>query len=179
MSDTVASFQTQVPGSLQYLTGNHSCFETVPSLGTFLLLPACLPLRLSGFSVPSSLCCAKSLQSRLTLGNPTDLAHQTPLSVGFSRQEYWSGLPSLQGIFPTQGSNTHLLPVYQFATIGVASASKSVSLAPVSSLSSISAFKLSTSCLHLAVTRGPDSPCSNGASQSPSLPPDLLFCPFS
>ena len=31
--------------------------------------------------------CAKSLQSCLTV------AHQTPLSVGFSGQEYWSGLP--------------------------------------------------------------------------------------
>ena len=30
--------------------------------------------------------------------------------MGFSRQEYWSGLPAcLQGIFPTQGSNPHLL----------------------------------------------------------------------
>ena len=37
-------------------------------------------------------------------------AHQAPLSMGFSRQAYWSGLPSLlQGIFPTQGSNPHLL----------------------------------------------------------------------
>ena len=26
------------------------------------------------------------------------VAHQAPLSMGFSRQEYWSGLP-----FPTQG----------------------------------------------------------------------------
>ena len=37
------------------------------------------------------------------------IAHQAPLSMGFSRQEYWSGLPSAstgksQGIFPTQGS---------------------------------------------------------------------------
>ena len=31
-------------------------------------------------------------------------------SVGFSRQEYWSGLPApLQGIIPIQGSNPHLL----------------------------------------------------------------------
>ena len=38
------------------------------------------------------------------------VAHQAPLSMGFSRQEYWSGLPCLlQGIFPTQGSNLHLL----------------------------------------------------------------------
>ena len=34
------------------------------------------------------------------------VAHRAPLSVGFSRQEYWSALPCpLQGIFPTQGSN--------------------------------------------------------------------------
>ena len=38
------------------------------------------------------------------------LAHQATLSMGFSRQEYWSGLPCfLQGIFPTQGSNLFLL----------------------------------------------------------------------
>ena len=34
---------------------------------------------------------AKSLQSCPTLCNPVD--HQAPLSMGFSRQEYWSGLP--------------------------------------------------------------------------------------
>ena len=33
-------------------------------------------------------------QSCLTLGDPMGLvAHQVPLSMGFSRQEYWSGLP--------------------------------------------------------------------------------------
>ena len=36
---------------------------------------------------------AKSLQSFLTLCDPMDLACQGPLSMGFSRQEYWSGLP--------------------------------------------------------------------------------------
>ena len=35
----------------------------------------------------------KSLQSRQTVCNPMDLAHQAPLSMKFSRQEYWSGLP--------------------------------------------------------------------------------------
>ena len=34
--------------------------------------------------------CAKLLQSRPTLCDPMDC---TPLSVGFSRQEYWNGLP--------------------------------------------------------------------------------------
>ena len=38
------------------------------------------------------------------------VAHQAPLSMGFSRQEYWSGLPySPPGIYPTQGLNLHLL----------------------------------------------------------------------
>ena len=41
------------------------------------------------------------------------VAHQAPLSMGFSRQEYWSGLscpPS--GIFQTQGPNLCLLCLY-------------------------------------------------------------------
>ena len=37
------------------------------------------------------------------------VAHRAPLSMGFSRQEYWSGLYALlQGIFPTQVSNLHI-----------------------------------------------------------------------
>ena len=37
---------------------------------------------------------AKSLQSNPTLCNPMDYAvYQAPLSMGFSMQEYWSGLP--------------------------------------------------------------------------------------
>ena len=48
-------------------------------------------------------------QSCPTLCDPVDVAHQAPLSVGFSKQEYWSGLPCLlQGIFLTQGSNSGL-----------------------------------------------------------------------
>ena len=33
-----------------------------------------------------------------TLAIPWTIAHQAPLSMGFSRQEYWSGLP-----FPSPG----------------------------------------------------------------------------
>ena len=36
---------------------------------------------------------AKLLQSCLTLCNPIDAAHKAPPSLGFSRQEHWSGLP--------------------------------------------------------------------------------------
>ena len=32
-------------------------------------------------------------KSYLTLGIPSTVARQAPLSMGFSRQEYWSGLP--------------------------------------------------------------------------------------
>ena len=44
-----------------------------------------------------------------SLWPPQTVAHQIPVSMGFSRQEYWSGSHFLlQGIFPTQGSNPHL-----------------------------------------------------------------------
>ena len=55
--------------------------------------------------------CMLSCFSRIQLfATPWTLARQPPLSMEFSRQEYWSGLPCpLQGIFPTQGSNPCLL----------------------------------------------------------------------
>ena len=41
---------------------------------------------------------------------PGTVSHKAPLSMGFSRQEYWSRLPFLSpGIFPTQGRNPCLL----------------------------------------------------------------------
>ena len=36
---------------------------------------------------------AKSFQSCLTLCDPVDCSCQVPLTMGFSRQEYWSGFP--------------------------------------------------------------------------------------
>ena len=49
---------------------------------------------------------------------PRIVAHQDPLSTGFSRQEYWSGqsYPS-PGIFPAQGLNPGLLHCGQIFTI--------------------------------------------------------------
>ena len=35
--------------------------------------------------------------------NPWTIAHQAPLSMGFSRQEYWSGLPCPAGNLPDLG----------------------------------------------------------------------------
>ena len=37
--------------------------------------------------------CAKLLKSCPTLCDPMDYSPPDPLSMGFSRQEYWSGLP--------------------------------------------------------------------------------------
>ena len=42
------------------------------------------------------------------------VARRAPLSMAFSRQEYWSGLRALIQIFPTQGSNLHLLCLLQW-----------------------------------------------------------------
>ena len=48
--------------------------------------------------------------SHVTLCDPMDCSPQAPLSMGFSRQEYWSGCHALlQGIFLTQGLNPNLL----------------------------------------------------------------------
>ena len=51
-----------------------------------------------GFSVLMIAMFAKSLQSCLLFAIPWTVAHQSPLSIGFSRQECWSGLP-----FPPPG----------------------------------------------------------------------------
>ena len=42
--------------------------------------------------------CTQSLSHVLTLATPYTIARQAPLSTGFSRPEYWSGLP-----FPSPG----------------------------------------------------------------------------
>ena len=43
-------------------------------------------------------------QSCLTLCDPMDCSHQAPLSIEFSRQKYWSGLPFLSpGALPDTG----------------------------------------------------------------------------
>ena len=51
--------------------------------------------------------CVLSGFSRVQLfATPWTVARQPPLSMGFPRQEYWSGFHALlQGIFSTQGAN--------------------------------------------------------------------------
>ena len=52
----------------------------------------------------SNVCVCSVAQSCLTLCTPWSVGRQAPPSMGFSGQEYWSGLP-----FQTQGSNPCLL----------------------------------------------------------------------
>ena len=62
--------------------------------------------------------------SRSVVSNPLRphelyVAHQAPLSMRFSRQEYWSGLPfPTPGIFVTQGGKTKL-PDSRAATLQI------------------------------------------------------------
>ena len=48
-----------------------------------------------GIDMYNTLCVYVCLVTRLcpTLCDPWTVAHQSPLSMEFSRQEYWSGLP--------------------------------------------------------------------------------------
>ena len=55
---------------------------------------------------------AKSFQLCLTLCDPWTVARQTPLSMEFSRQEYWSGLPCLPlGDLPDPGNEPKSLNI--------------------------------------------------------------------
>ena len=64
------------------------------------------------YSIPYNIWCVYMLshlchvQLSVTLW---PVAHQAPLSVGFSRQEFWSCCALLQRLFLTQGSNPCLL----------------------------------------------------------------------
>ena len=70
--------------------------------------PPQLPFRL----FPAEMCLLSRLQSCLTLCDPMDCSRQAPLSMGFSRQENWSGLPcpSPGDLLHTGIESTSLMP---------------------------------------------------------------------
>ena len=89
--------------------------------------------------------CAKWLQSCSTLVTLWTVAHQAPLSMGFSRQEHWSGCHALlQEIFPIQGLNPHYLGLLHWQA-------SSLPLAPLGKLqwSSYSALKRGEILTHI------------------------------
>ena len=91
----MSSVTLSIPGASS--TRQHCPRQAAPQ---FHVLP------LHPHSVPAGGLVTKSC---LTLMIPWTVACQAPLSVGFSRQEYWSFHFLLQGIFSTQKSNLGLL----------------------------------------------------------------------
>ena len=77
------------------LPDNHTPVASWPLISSFSplgLSPAVCP---AWDPLKAMLCYSKSLQSCPTLCDPIDSSHQAPPSLGFSRQEHWSGLPFL------------------------------------------------------------------------------------
>ena len=93
-----------------------------PSISWATLLPEAWSLSLHGHHLWGAIKRLKSKSESHTVVSdsaiPWIVACQLPLSVEFSRQEYWSGLsfPS-PGDFPVQGSNPGLLHCRQVFTI--------------------------------------------------------------
>ena len=70
--------------------GEASCTQLLRKLA---LKPKCASLRSPCLKICNALC-AYTLSRVQLFANPWTVAHQAPLSVEFSRQERWSGLPS-------------------------------------------------------------------------------------
>ena len=74
------------------------CFLSSHSNGHEMVIPlwfwSVLPQQLVMLRTFSYACCCSVAKSCLTLFvTPWTAVHQTPLSMGYPRQEYWSGLP--------------------------------------------------------------------------------------
>ena len=61
----------------------------------------------------------KSLSHVRLLGTPWTAAHQVPPSMGFSRQQYWSGVPLPSPFQTLPNTNVHIIsvPAYNAWTV--------------------------------------------------------------
>ena len=86
-----------------------SSFSTVPVLFVFNFCWSVVDLQAVSFRC--TVCCVLSCVSRVWLFvTPWTVARQAPLSLGFSRQEHWSGLPfPPPGDLSNPGIKLHLL----------------------------------------------------------------------
>ena len=92
---------------------------------TLFYVPGCIPvspglssmrgwIKFVSYWCVKMVCCAMLSCSAVSdFAAPGTITCQAPLSMGFSRQEYWSELPCLPPGFPTQGSNPGLLHCMQ------------------------------------------------------------------
>ena len=101
-----------VQGTLKSLLQHHSSKALTLRCSAFFLTQPAHPYMTTGrhSQLIMCMCMLSSFRHVQLLATPFTVACQDPLSIGFSTQEYWSGLPCpIQGIFPAQGSNLHLL----------------------------------------------------------------------
>ena len=82
-----------------FSTSSFVCFWTVINLSHFLL--QCRKVKSE----------SEVTQSCPTLSHPWTAAYQAPPSMGFSRQEYWSGLPLPSPVLFSKSEQIHLLPI--------------------------------------------------------------------
>ena len=74
--------------------------QSLWEIKTSFLILVCVKIPLPAF-ILVQFCCSVG-KSCLTLCDPVDSTPEAPLSIGFSRQEYWSGL-----LFPSPGGLPH------------------------------------------------------------------------
>ena len=88
----------------KHLTENKTALPPPPTQRDILDYPSCSKCN------HVHVCMLRCFSRVQLFAIPWTVAHQAPLSMGFSRQEYWSGCHVLlQRIFPTQGSILGLL----------------------------------------------------------------------
>ena len=91
------------------LLSSQSLMEKNHGVSLSELVKICWPTRRKYNLMKVAHMCAQSLQCVRLFVTLWTIAHQDPLSMGFSRQEYWSGLPCLPPRDLPQESNRHLL----------------------------------------------------------------------
>ena len=99
------------------LRPNDVCFCMAHKLGrvcTFYLIDRTFKFKIIADLHAVIVCEVKLLSRVRPFGTLWTVARQAPLSMGFSRQEYWSGLPfPSPGDLPNQGSNPGLPHCWQ------------------------------------------------------------------
>ena len=81
-----------VKGTLKSLLQHHRSKASILWCSVFFIVQLSYPYMTTTVLLTAA-AAAKSLQSYPTLCDPIDDSHQAPPSLGFSRQEHWSGLP--------------------------------------------------------------------------------------
>ena len=83
-----------VQGTLKSLLQHHSSKASILRRSAFFTIQFSHPYMTTGKTIAlTAAAAAKSLQSCLTLCDPTYGSHQASPSLEFSRQEHWSGVP--------------------------------------------------------------------------------------